>query len=106
VWHEGRREFEFVPQNFSSFVGVFLVAVIAPNQKWTVQSGWRLESIGLAKSDFVPRINIVVPMSLYVLADHYPAVVGIFPRTPRPHRAFLCSECVVRKRMRRIIAQL
>jgi hypothetical protein len=43
--------------------------------------------IGLRKGDLKRESRTTMAMELLVLADHDPAVTGIFPWTPRAHRS-------------------
>lgn len=81
--NERSRYALFKSQHFGGFVGAFLAAIVAPDNKVPVEIwAWR-ECIGFAQGNSVPK-GIIQLMKTLILADHYPAVLARVPHRLPP----------------------
>ena len=66
------------------FVRILFTTIVTSYPERTVQCRWNPIDIRLSERDSMDKKKILPPVKPVVLADHYPAIMAVFPHTHPP----------------------
>jgi hypothetical protein len=81
---KGRWKLLLISTHVHWFVGILFSTIITTHLEGAVQRRWNPIDISLSERDSMAKKKILPHVKPVILANHYPAIMAVFPHTRPP----------------------